>query len=300
MSIFLSKIRNKGIRKRIFIERFSEPLHLNILSLFVYLFGNIESKIKYDLIIRQHHAFGLLEAAKSAKKKGLKKVSVVEFGVANGAGLLNMVKIAKKIEKKIGIEFQIYGMDTGEGMPEPKDYKDHPEYYSEGDFPMNFEYLNTQLPENAELILGNVKDTVQILEQKISEEAPIGFISFDLDYYTSTASAFALLKGKNSSKFLPLTYLYFDDIFSPHHNSYSGVLLAIKEFNQNTEQRKIERNEFLINTRIFTKSKWIKQLYYLHVFDHAERKEIKKNRKKRVLGNPYLSFENNKDDFDIK
>tara|TARA_R110000787_G_scaffold32138_19_gene85009 strand:- start:4940 stop:5839 length:900 start_codon:yes stop_codon:yes gene_type:complete len=299
MSFILSKIRNRGIQKRIFLERLTEPLHLNILSFFVFLFGNLESKINYDLILRQQHAFSLLEAAKQAKKNGIKKISAIEFGVANGAGLLNIIKISKKIEKRTGVKFQIYGLDSGKGMPKPIDYKDHPEYYSEGDFPMNYECLSKELPDNVELILGDIADTVKILEKKISKESPIGFISFDLDYYSSTVSAFELLKMNKEECFLPLTYFYFDDISSPNHNEYSGVLLAIKEFNISSKFRKIEYNKFLINKRIFTRGKWIKQIYFFHSFDHPLRKEIKENDKKRVLGNPYLNFEDNKDFFNI-
>lgn len=299
MSFLLKKILNSGIRKRIFIERLAEPLHLNLISFFVLLFGNIENKIKYDLIVRQHHAYCLLEAAKAAKKMGLKKIVVIEFGVASGGGLLNIIKITDKIEKYLGIKFQIFGMDTGKGMPKPINYKDHPEYYSEGDFQMNLEALKDKLPKNVELIIGDVKDTKQILINKISPESPIGFISFDLDYYSSTLDALEVLKLSNPGNFLPLTHLYFDDIYSPNHSVFSGVLLAIKEFNQKNQMRKIANNRFLVNTRIFTRARWIKQVYYLHVFDHEIRSEIKVNSKKRVISNPYLSFENNNDFFDV-
>ncbi len=64
----LKKLRHSYIWKRIFIERLTEPFHLNILSLFIFFFGTYKQKIKFDLIIRSQHAFGLLFAAENAKK----------------------------------------------------------------------------------------------------------------------------------------------------------------------------------------------------------------------------------------
>src|SRR6516225_7599284 len=46
---------------------------------------------------------------------GIKTVSLVEFGVASGAGLTNIVEIAKKVTRCTGVEFTIYGFDTGQG-----------------------------------------------------------------------------------------------------------------------------------------------------------------------------------------
>lgn len=174
---------------------------------------------------------------------------------------MNMSQIASELTKSTGVQFKIYGFDTGKGMPLPESYKDHPEYYLEGDFPMNFEALQKNLPKNVELIIGDVRQTLQFFQAKIPPNEPIGFISFDLDYYSSTVSAFEILKYK-SELYLPLTYLYFDDIELPNHNHACGELLAIKEFNTNNELRKIEHHRFLENTRIFRRANWIKHIYF--------------------------------------
>ena len=50
--------------------------------------------------------------------------------MASGAGLFNMSEIASKLLRSYEIDNQIIGFDTGEGMPAPVDYKDHPEYAS--------------------------------------------------------------------------------------------------------------------------------------------------------------------------
>ena len=90
---FLKKLKHSYIWKRIFIERLTEALHLNILSIFLYFFGSLRSKIAFDLVLRQYHAYALLEAADLAKSHNKNEVTVIEFGVANGAGLYNIQKI---------------------------------------------------------------------------------------------------------------------------------------------------------------------------------------------------------------
>ena len=110
-------------------ERFSEPIHLNVLSIFIALFGSYRSKVACDLVLRHQHAFGLLSAAGQAKQPGYERISVFEFGVAAGAGLLNLQSISMDVAKNTGIAIDIYGLDRGTGMPRPKSFKDHPELH---------------------------------------------------------------------------------------------------------------------------------------------------------------------------
>lgn len=292
MSFLLKRIAEKRIWKRIFIERLTEPFHLNCIAFFVFIFGSFRQKVAFDLVLRPYHAFAILKACDAAKKQGLKKIKILEFGVANGAGIMNMIKIAEKVTKTTGIAIEIIGFDSGKGMPDPKDYKDHPEYYNTGDFPMNKELLLQQINNKATIIFGDIKESLKAFEQTLSIDAPIGFVSVDVDYYSSTTETLQLLKAK-ASYFLPLTYVYFDDTFMEHHNSKCGELLAVREFNQENEFRLIEQHNFLSNSRIFKHANWIKQLYYLHVLDHEKRFNTNKTREAYVLDNPYLKFEGN-------
>ncbi len=102
---------------RVLYERFPEPLHLNILSIFVALFGSYKTKIAFDLVVRQQYAFSLLKTAELAQAQGLKSVTVIEFGVAAGAGLMNICNISSHITRLTGVEFQIFGFDSGHGCP---------------------------------------------------------------------------------------------------------------------------------------------------------------------------------------
>jgi hypothetical protein len=86
-------------------------------------------------------------------------------------------------------EIDVYGFDTGGGLPKPLDYRDVPNLYLEAADPMNHESLRRQL-KKAHLLLGLVQDTVN--EFIKSAPAPVAFISFDMDYYSSTMHAFKL------------------------------------------------------------------------------------------------------------
>jgi hypothetical protein len=47
--------------------------------------------------------------------------------------------------------------------------------------------------------------------------------------------------------------------------------LAIKEFNDTHELRKIELDRFLRYRRVYKNSNWLERLYQLHVLDHPAR-----------------------------
>ena len=237
---FITKLKRFRSWERIFIERFSEPLHLNILSLFFLVFGTFRQKVKFDLVLRFQHATSLYMAADLAKENGYKSVSVLEFGVAAGAGLSNIEKISKKITKDTGVEFKIFGFDTAEGLPMPKSYKDHPELYAHGDLPMDFDRLSESLGSNTELVIGDIKNTIKEFINRDFQQSPIGFVSIDVDYYSSTMDTLELMKME-SKNFLPRVIMYLDDLQDDSHNSWCGVKGAVKDFSDSNEFRKIEK-----------------------------------------------------------
>jgi hypothetical protein len=285
--VHLKKLKNRYIWQRIFYERLSEPLHLNLLSLGVALFGSFRMKVAYDLVIRHNHAYAILAAADLARELRLRRVTLVEFGVAAGAGLLNMGAIARRVTRETGVEFDLVGFDTGKGMPAPRSHKDHPEIYQQGDFPMNQDELRTVLPANARLVLGELKDTLPTFLREVRDEAPIGFISIDVDYYSSTVDALKVCEGR-PAQYLPRTQVYLDDLEHPSHNSWCGERAAVLEFNAAHELRKIEPHAFLRGYRIFRNARWIDHMFTLHVLDHASRATLVQPREATVLTNPYL------------
>ena len=97
----------------------------------------------------------------SARFAGRSQVTVCEFGVARGAGLLNLIELAEVIAPAAGVTFRIVGFDTGAGLPPVTGHKNHPEIWAGGDFPMvdSSELIKT-IAGRADCILGDVNQTV--------------------------------------------------------------------------------------------------------------------------------------------
>jgi hypothetical protein len=257
--------------ERIFRERLSEPIHLNFISLFVALFGGTRAKIYFDLIARHQFAFGVLHAADQAKFLGIPRVKALEFGTATGVGLRNLSEIGRRVSKATGVEVEVIGFDGAVGLPEPRDYRDHPDLYTVGTFKMQDpDELIATLPSNARLIRGEVAETVPAFVSECTAEAPVGFMSIDLDYYFSSVDALKVLDGP-PDHYLPATTIYLDDVWHERHNDWCGELLAVHEFNEDHELRKIAPFTDLRGARLFKNPRWIDKIYTAHIIDHPTR-----------------------------
>src|SRR5215469_2471254 len=109
------------IPRRTWIERYAERATelLNLLALFVQVFGSFSSKVPFDLVRPRKYAFGTLEAARGARDQGKREVTMIEFGVAAGGGLLGMCDLAGRVTEITGVKIKVVGFDTGVGMPPP-------------------------------------------------------------------------------------------------------------------------------------------------------------------------------------
>lgn len=216
--------------------------------------------------LRPDYTWALLHAGHLAKTLGMRCISAIEFGVAGGNGLLALEKAADLVEEKIGIEIEVYGFDTGAGLPPPLDYRDLPNLYSETGYRMDVNALKKRL-KRARLVLGLVKETVP--KFLLSHPAPIGFMSIDVDYYTSTVEVLEVLEG-GQDLLMPRIHCYLDDIIGFTFSEYTGERLAINEFNNAHEMRKISPifglKHFLPEP--YANQPWPDQMYMAHIFDH--------------------------------
>lgn len=283
----LRRLLNRKKLRKVFVERATEPVHLNLLSLIVAVFGSYRAKVDFDLVIRQQYAFPILYAADTAIKYGLKSITLIEFGVAGGAGLLNMCRIAERTRRATGIEFQVFGFDTGKGMPAAVDYRDLPEVFQEGDFPMDFEKLKRSLPGFAHLVIGDIEETIPSFLASLTSDAPVGFVAIDTDYYSSAKKALRVLNGA-AELYLPVMPIYLDDIGVDGSNPWTGELLAINEYNQESKLRKIALFSLLRSQRIFKNIQWIDRMYAAHIHDHPLRSPATRRASQYVLANEYL------------
>ena len=216
--------------------------------------------------MRPNYTWALLHAGHLAKSLGMQRISAIEFGVAGGNGLVALEHAADLVEEKIGVKIDVYGFDTGAGLPPPLDYRDLPNLYKESAYRMDVDTLKKRL-RRAELVLGLVKDTVP--KFVASHPAPIGFVSIDVDYYTSTMDAFKVLECEQDL-LMPRIHCHFDDTIGFTFSEYTGERLAIAEFNDSHPMRKISPIfglKYLLPEH-YSRLAWPDQMYIAHAFDH--------------------------------
>jgi hypothetical protein len=181
--------------------------------------------------IRPQYAWGAVFAAAQARALGHKQVALLELGVAGGTGLVALETIAMEVATKTGVRLAVYGFDTGRGLPAVTDPHDLPHLYAGGDYIMDVEKLKVRLRPETQLVLGDVAETIAaFLDQP---HPPVGFISFDLDLYTSTRDAMQILRGPIPlAHCLPRVVCYMDDIMALTQADINGERLAIREYNE--------------------------------------------------------------------
>ena len=227
----------------------------------------IESLIKLNSTDRPHYTYCVYNAARLAKKLNLNRISIIEFGVAEGNGLASLEKIVSRIEKELEIQIDIFGFDTGSGLVQPKNNFDLPYFFKTGMYKMDIKKLKSKLTKS-QLIIGDVKETINNFF-KDHEPAPIGAIFNDLDYHSSTIDSFKIFDS-DDKYFLPRVFCYFDDVIGSvdeMYGEFSGELLAINDFNKSNKNKKIFLNRNLVAESTQT---WRYQIYYFHNFDHPK------------------------------
>ena len=143
----------------------------------------------------------------------------------------------------------------------PFDYRDHTDWWIPQDYPMDIAGLKSRLMPRTSLILGPVAESVQHFLE--ANESPVGFVSFDLDYYSSTKAALPLLSG-SKRRMLLRTPLYFDDIDFFFNHQFAGELLAIDEFNATNTDVRIDRWRGIRKQRPFPEAAWLDKMYVAH------------------------------------
>ena len=210
---------------------------------------------------RINYAWGVLHAASVARHLGVERISVLEFGVAGGNGLVALELAA---EAAPGVEVEVHGFDTGAGLPAPVDHRDTPYVHAEGHFPMDEAALRARL-SRAQLHLGLVRDTLAAW----SSGAPVGFVALDLDYFSSTVDALALF-DLPAERLLPRVMVYVDDAVGYPWGDTNGPRAAIAEFNAARTHRALDHLHGMRHMvpRVSFDSRWPEALWLAHVYDH--------------------------------
>jgi hypothetical protein len=202
-----------------------------------------------------HPTYGLqlIYALWQAKLCGYHNITVIEFGVASGRGFTALKNFAAQYAPEFDINVEVKGFDSGHGLPAATDYRDHPEIWSAGDYA-------SRMPDS-DVIFGDVKLTVPEFVGNWGDRK-LGFVSLDLDLYTSTRDALQIF-NMPADNFLPSVMVHLDDAFTHlTMNPWCGAELAVSEFNQTHTHRKFELKD----------SRWgMPNFYALHVLDHPMR-----------------------------
>jgi hypothetical protein len=241
-----------------------QPLRLFARKLFSMLPVSASTRGLWDISPRPNYLSGVLLAAQEAHDEGIAAISVIEFGVAGGNGLVALQTEAEAVERETGVQIRVFGFDNGpDGLPEfIGDYRDHPDAWQPGDYPMDETKLRARLALRTTLVLGNVGKTVPAFVHDGSAP-PIGFISVDLDLYSSTTQALRIL-SLSGRRLLRRTFLYFDDIDQVFTHRFAGELLAIEEFNNANSTIKIDQLRGFNINRPFPEKSYLRMMYVAH------------------------------------
>jgi hypothetical protein len=229
--------------------------------------SSLERRLALGAFERPAYAYCVYESALLAKQLGYSRISAIEFGVAGGNGLVALERYASKTAEQVGIEIEVYGFDTGLGLPPPADYRDLPYHWKPGFFRMDEQHLRAKL-QSAELILGDIAETASDFF-RIHCPAPIAAVIHDLDFYSSTAAALRMFDVDEQYR-IPRIFCYFDDIVGTEvelYNDYTGERLAIYEFNQAHTAMKLSKAYHLVD-RGKTRD-WYYHIFILHDFAHS-------------------------------
>ena len=119
--------------------------------------GNFYTQVKTNRLNPTQFAYGLLMATQTAKQYGCKSIAVAEFGVFNGRGLRLMASMTERLSRQSGVAIKVYGFDTGDGIPAPKDNRYLPHMSAGGGYAVSsVEALRLELQGKAELVIGDI------------------------------------------------------------------------------------------------------------------------------------------------
>jgi hypothetical protein len=247
---------------------YQKPIRVAITKYLVRRFSlfSYPDRLRICAVDRPHYGHCIFEAAQQAARLKYPKISVVEFGCGGGNGLLNAEMHIAEVEKLFPVKIELYGFDTGQGLPPLEDYRDFPHYFRPGQYHMDPSGLKQKL-KRGKLVLGNVKDTCKSFFSEF-DAAPVGCVFHDLDFYSSTSNALTLFDA-GSKHFLPRVFMYLDDIIGNNTwlpSEFAGELLAVAEFNHTHATQKIAVNRSI--ARDHPDQWWQKQIYIYHDFDH--------------------------------
>ena len=228
-----------------------------------------ETLDRWGAVDRPHYFAGVLAGAAQALREGITEVSVFEFGVAGGNGLVALQAHSDLIERETGVRIRVFGFDSGEGLPELcGDHRDHPDQWRASDYRMDVPRLKQRLTPRTSLVLGDIATT---LPRFVADgPPPTAFVAVDVDLYSSTRDVLHLFtaSGKRMLRRVPM---YFDDVDFFFNHRFAGELFAIDEFNRTQPVVRIDKWRGVRKGRVFTEDPWLDKMYVAHDLEAISR-----------------------------
>lgn len=245
-----------------------EPLRVRLVRELAKRFrlGSYANRLAIEAVERPFYGWCVYSAALQAKALGHRAITVVEMGVAGGNGLLALCDHADEVFRATGVSVRVFGFDAATGLPASDDPRDLPYAWPAGSFRMDVERLKKRIRNRAELRLGDVVRT--LTEFRPEPSAPLGAVMFDLDLYTSTARALAILDAEHR---IPRVWCWFDDIIGSPDNLYcerNGERAAIAEYNSAHSDAMLSPAYCSFERSI--PRYWHQQIYIDHRFAHSQ------------------------------
>ena len=187
---------------------------------------------------RPEFAWGVLSAAMLAAVLGVEEICALELGVAGGACLLGLEAAAADAQYLLGVKLRVVGFDAASERGPPTD----------------------------RVRRGPISETIP--EFLRSEPPPIGFVSFELDDYSSTMDGLGLLEA-SPDRLLPQVFCCLTGTLRPPLTEL-GARAAIDAFNTGHELRKLSPLRDVKHSlpRSESRRPWPERLYVAEILDH--------------------------------
>lgn len=219
-----------------------------------------------DPLLQERYLWGVIQAAYLATSLGVERVSLLEFGVGRGDGLVLLERAARLVGRRLGVELDVAGFDIGTGVPEPEDPRDVPNTFVPGLYRMDLDATRARL-DRAQLVVGEIGVTVP---RFLAEDpAPVGFAAFDFGSYHGTLAALAVFDAP-AELLLPRAFCYFANILGFTFGNCVGERLAIADYNARSASRQISPIFGLRHfaPRRFRNAAWPERYHMAHRLDH--------------------------------
>jgi hypothetical protein len=148
-----------------------------------------EDRVAIGAVDRQTYIYCIFQKDKLDSLLDYKKVSIIELGCGGAMASSIRKNTSSKTERIYEVRIELYGFDTGSGLPKPREYRDIPHHFKDSLYKVDIDAVQRKL-KLAKFVIGDVKDAQRFLNNIIQRRLDR---LQGLDYYSSTFDSFTIL-----------------------------------------------------------------------------------------------------------